>query len=321
MPIVDMSLEKLKEYQGRNPRPADFDDFWDRSLEELGSIDPSPVFKPASFKSKIAEAFDLTFTSAKGAKIHARFVKPKNITEKAPALLRFHGLSGSASDWNTMLAYASEGFVVAFMDARGQGGYSEDVGGVPGTTYTTPFMRGFDGAPEDLLCRDMFLDTAQLARVIMELDYVDETRVGATGGSQGGALTLACAALVPEIKLAAPVYPYLCDYKRVWEMDLDKGAYEGIRYYLRHFDPRHERIDEFFTKLGYIDLQFLAPRIKAKLLMCTGLMDTTCPPSTQFAAYNKITSEKKMLVYPDYGHEDLKGNSDIIFEFMRELAK
>ncbi len=321
MPIVDMPLEKLKEYQGKNPRPTDFDEFWDRSLEELKSIDPSPVFKPAAFKSKSAEAFDLTFTSAKGAKIHAKFIKPKNIAGKAPALLRFHGLSGSAGDWNSMLAYSSEGFVVAFMDTRGQGGYSEDVGGVPGTTYTTPFMRGFDGAPEDLLCRDIFLDTAQLARVIMELDYVDETRVGVTGGSQGGALTLACAALVPEIKLAAPVYPYLCDYKRVWEMDLDKGAYEGIRYYLRHFDPRHEHIDEFFTKLGYIDLQFLAPRIKAKLLMCTGLMDTTCPPSTQFAAYNKITSEKKMIIYPDYGHEDLKGNSDIIFEFMSELAK
>ena len=319
MPIVDMPLEKLKEYQGRNPRPADFDEFWDRSLAELYAIDPKPEFKPAAFTAKSAEAFELTFTSTKGARIFAKFMKPKNISGKAPAILFFHGLSGSSDNWTSLLTYAAEGYVVAFMDTRGQGGYSEDVGGVAGTTYTTPFMRGFDGKPEDLYCRDTFLDTAQLARVIMGLDYVDEKRVGATGGSQGGALTLACASLVPELKLAAPVYPYLCDYKRVWEMDLDKGAYEGIRYYLRHFDPTHEHIDDFFLKLGYVDLQFLAPRIKAKIMMCTGLMDTTCPPSTQFAAYNKITAEKSMLIYPDYGHENHKGNPDKIYQFLSNL--
>ena len=102
-------------------------------------------------------------------------------------------------------------------------------------------------------------------------------------------------------------------------MDLDKGAYEGIRYYLRSFDPRHERIDEFFTKLGYIDIQYLAPRIRAKVLMGTGLMDVTCPPSTQFAAYNKMVCEKEVVIYPDFGHEALKGHDDIVFNFMSQL--
>lgn len=319
MPAIDMSLERLKVYNGVNPRPDDFDEFWDRSIAEMNEIDPCPNFKKIDFPSVIADAYELTFTSTKNARIYAKFMRPKNIEGKAPAILMFHGLSGCSSEWSSLLNYVSQGFCVAFMDARGQGGYSEDVGGVPGTTFSTPFMRGFDGAPEDLFCRDLFLDTAMLARVVMALDYVDETRVGATGGSQGGALTLACAALVPTLKMCAPTYPYLCDYKRVWDMDLDKGAYEGIRYYLRHFDPRHEHINEFFTKLGYIDLQFLAPRIKAKVLMSTGLMDNCCPPSTQFAAYNKITSEKHMNIYPDYGHEGLKGNSDIIFKFFSEL--
>ena len=157
------------------------------------------------------------------------------------------------------------------------------------------------------------------ARIIMGLDYVDETRVGCTGGSQGGALTVVCAALVPSIKLCAPIYPYLSDYRRVWDMDLDKGAYEGLRYYFRHFDPRHEREQEIFEKLGYIDIQFLAPRIRAKVLMATGLMDTTCPPSTQFAMYNKLTCEKEVVIYPDYGHESLKGHDDIVFRFMARL--
>lgn len=74
-----------------------------------------------------------------------------------------------------------------------------------------------------------------------------------------------------------------------------------------------------FTKLGYIDCQHLAPRIKAKTLMTVGLMDTVCPPSTQFAAYNKMTCEKDMLVYPDFGHEGIPEADDMIFGFMEGL--
>lgn len=319
MPLVDMPLEKLKEYQGKNPRPADFDEFWDASLAEMRAIDPRPEWKAVEIGSKIADLSELTFTSTKGAKIYAKFARPKKIEGKIPAVLHFHGLSGASTDWQTLIAYASQGFVIASMDCRGQGGYSEDVGGVAGTTYTTPFTRGLDGDPSGLLCRDLFLDCAMLARIVMGLPEVDETRVGVFGGSQGGGLSLACAALVPEIKLCAPDFPYLCDYQRVWEMDLAKGAYEGLKYYFRSFDPTHAREKEIFTKLGYIDVQFLAPRIRAKVMMGTGLMDTTCPPSTQFAAYNKITSEKEVVIYPDFGHESLKGHKDLVFQFLSNL--
>ncbi|MBQ7347872.1 MAG: alpha/beta fold hydrolase [Clostridia bacterium] len=319
MPIVDMSLDKLRVYQGRNPRPADFDEFWHRSLAEMNAIDPQAEFTPYSYSSKIADCFELRFHSTKGAIVYAKFVRPKAIDGKIPAVLHFHGLSGCSTSWQSMLSYASQGFCIASLDCRGQGGISQDVGGQAGTTFSTPFSRGLDGAPEELLCRDLFLDTAMLARIVMSLDYVDENRVGVYGGSQGGALSIACAALVPSIKLCAPTYPYLSDYKRVWEMDLAKGAYEGLRYYFRNCDPRHEYEDEIFEKLGYIDIQHLAPRIRAKVLMGTGLMDTTCPPSTQFAAYNKITSEKEVVIYPDFGHENLKGHDDIVFHFMSQL--
>lgn len=319
MPLIDMPLDKLKVYQGRNPRPADFDEFWDRSLAEMNSIDPEADFAPYAFASNIADCFELRFKSTKNAIIYAKFARPKNITGKIPAVLNFHGLSGSGMSWSSMMGYVSQGYCIASLDCRGQGGLSQDVGGALGTTFTTPFVRGLDGEPEGLLCRDLFLDTAMLARIIMALDYVDETRIGVFGGSQGGALTIACAALVPEIKLCAPTYPYLSDYKRVWDMDLDRGAYEGLRYYFRHFDPTHARENEIFEKLGYIDIQFLAPRIRAKVLMQTGLLDTTCPPSSQFAAYNKITSEKEVIIYPDYGHEGIKGSDDATFSFLAQL--
>jgi cephalosporin-C deacetylase len=102
-------------------------------------------------------------------------------------------------------------------------------------------------------------------------------------------------------------------------MDLAKDAYDELRTYFRLFDPLHQREDEIFTRLGYIDVQNLARRIKAQMLMSVGLMDTICPPSSQFAAYNKIKSKKELVLYPDFGHEGLPGVNDRIFQFMMGL--
>ena len=102
-------------------------------------------------------------------------------------------------------------------------------------------------------------------------------------------------------------------------MDQAKDAYAELAEYFRKFDPLHEREGAIFEKLGYIDVQYLCPRIRGEVFMGVGLMDTICPPSTQFAAYNKITSEKSLAVFPDFAHEDLPGHGDEIFQFMSGL--
>ena len=224
-------------------------------------------------------------------------------------------------DFSSKLSWVARGFVVAAMDCRGQGGLSEDSGGVKGTTLSGHIVRGLLDEPDNLMFRHIFLDTVQLARVVMQMDEVDASRVGAHGGSQGGALTLACAALEPRIKKLAPVYPFLSDYRRVWEMDLAKDAYSELRDFFRRHDPTHERIDEWFTKLGYIDIQHLAPRIQGEVMMAIGLMDTICPPSSQFAAFNKIRATKTRVLYPDYQHEHLPGWSDREWKFFEDLAE
>ncbi len=319
MPQIDMPLERLREYEGRNPRPQDMEAYWDRALEEMRRVEARVELVPHKLNAPHAECFDLYFTGVGGSRVHAKYLRPKNAPGKSPAVLMFHGYSGNSGDWADKLNYVGQGFCVAALDCRGQGGLSENIEGVRGNTLRGHIIRGLDDAPEKLYFRQVYLDTAQLAGIVMNLSEVDADRVGATGGSQGGALTLACAALEPRIKRAAPVYPFLCDYQRVWEMDLAVGAYEELRTYLRQFDPLHEREAEIFTRLGYIDNQHLAHRIRARVLMAVGLMDTICPPSTQFAAYNKITAPKDLLVYPDYGHEGLPGCNDRIFDFMAEL--
>ncbi|MCU0645963.1 MAG: acetylxylan esterase [bacterium] len=320
MPLMfDMPLEKLKSYQGKNPKPEDFSKFWESGIAEIHSIDPEVETVASDFQTPYAECLDLFFTGTGEARIHAKLLRPSNSQKPHPAILMFHGYSGSSGDWFDKLGYAALGYTVAAMDCRGQGGLSEDAGGIKGNTLKGHIIRGLDDAPDRLLYRQIFLDTVQLARVIMQMPEVDETRIGVMGASQGAALALACAALEPKVRRVASVYPFLCDYQRVWEIDLAQHAYEELQEFFRKFDPLHKREQEIFTKLGYIDVQHLCSRIQGEVLMAVGLMDTVCPPSTQFAAYNKIKSKKDMVLFPDYGHENLPGLQDYVFQFMAKL--
>lgn len=316
MPMLDMPIEELRAYQGTNPKPKDFDAYWETALAEMRAVDPQVELVESEFKVPFAACLDLYFTGVRGARIHAKLILPKQIQKKAPAVLMFHGYTDYSGTWNDKLQYAAAGFVVAALDCRGQGGYSEDVGGVKGTTFGGHMIRGLDGPAQDMLMRHNFLDCVQLANLVMELPEVDETKVCVTGGSQGGGLSLACAALEPRIAKAALCYPFLSDYKRVWDMDMAERAYAELRDYFRHFDPLHQREAEIFTKLGYIDVHHLAGRIQAEVLMGISMMDNVCPPSTQFAAFNQISSPKKALLYYDYGHENLRGFGDLTYQFL-----
>lgn len=318
MAVFEMSLEELKNYKGRNPKPNDFDEYWERALNELESVDSELEIRPASFSVSFAECFDLYFTGVGGARIHSKYLKPKNIKSDSPALIMFHGYTSNSGEWSDKLNYVAAGFSVFAMDCRGQGGLSEDVGGVKGNTFHGHIIRGLDDKPDKLLFRQIFLDCVQLVRIAKKINGIEPSYISVTGWSQGGGLAIACAALSSDIKKVAAVYPFLSDYKRVWEMDLAVNAYEEIKTYFKLFDPLHNREDEIFTKLGYIDIQHLAPRIKAEVLFGTALMDTICPPSTQFAVFNKIKSKKQMIIYPDFGHEDLPGMRDKIFKFITE---
>ncbi len=317
--LLDMPLPKLRSYTGTNPVPDDLDSYWTRALDELDATPPEIRIEESRFSAPHAGCFDLFFTGVGGARIHAKLVRPRRLSGPAPAVVHFHGYTGNAGDWSGYLGWAGSGFVSAALDCRGQGGQSEDVGGVRGNTHHGHIVRGLDDHEDKLLFRQIFLDTVRLARIVMDLDEVDPGRVGVTGASQGGGLSLACAALEPRVKRAASIYPFLCDYQRVWEMDLAKGAYQELQDHFRRFDPTHAREQQTFTRLGYIDVHNLTCRVRAHTLMLTGLMDQICPPSTQFAAYNAIAAPKNMIIYPDFGHENLPGAQDLVFQHLMEL--
>lgn len=319
MPQVDMPLAELEAYQGRNPCPGDHAEYWERALAEMRQLPREVELHKATFQVPAADCFHLYFKGVRGAKVHAKYLRPKAPRERHPAILEFHGYSGSSGDWSNKLGWLAHGFSVVSMDCRGQGGLSEDTGGTTGPTLNGHIIRGLADNVDNLLFRHIFLDAAQLAGIVLELPEVDPERVGVTGGSQGGGLALACGALEPRIQRVVPRFPFLSDYQRVWEMDLAERAYAELRTFFRNHDPTHERHDEWFTRLGYIDVQHLAARIQGELLMGISLMDNVCPPSTQYAAYNKVRSSKSCIVYPDFGHEDLPGFSDAVTQFMLKL--
>jgi len=320
MPVFEMPLEKLKVYQGTNPRPADFEAYWEAALAEMRALDPAVEIRPAAFTCPFADCFDLYYTGVRNARVHAKYVRPKKLSGPVPAVVKLHGYGGNSGDWFGLLPFAAAGLMAASMDCRGQMGAGTFTNGVISHYYRGHIVAGLDDPdPANLTFRHVFLDAAQLAGLLMERPEIAGDRVGVFGGSQGGGLTLACAALEPRVKRLVSLFPFLSDYRRVWEMDLAVGAYEELKSFFRCFDPNHQREDEIFTRLGYIDVQYLAPRIKGQTLMATAMMDTICPPSTQFAAYNKITAPKDMLFYPDFAHESLPGMDDRILTLMTTL--
>ena len=145
MPLLfDMPYEDLLICEGTNPSPKDFDIFWDRSLAMMHSIDPKVELIEADFQTNFADCYHQYFTGVGGTRIYAKLLKPRHLAEPGPAILMFHGYSMNSGDWFEKLGYVAQGFTVAAMDCRGQGGRSQDLGGVEGWTLNGHIVRGLD---------------------------------------------------------------------------------------------------------------------------------------------------------------------------------
>jgi cephalosporin-C deacetylase len=156
--------------------------------------------------------------------------------------------------------------------------------------------RGID-RPEDYYYTRLFIDAARAVETAREL--AGTPQVAVSGASQGGGLALAAAALVPEmVAVCHADVPFLCDIQRGITLAPDKPYTEVPEFLAQNTDLVPAALDT----LRYVDCALLARRITARCLLSTGLMDTVCPPSTVFAAYNEITAAKDISVHPFTGH-------------------
>lgn len=261
------------------------------------------------------QLFDLWYTGMCGARLHAKYLKPVS-DEPVPLVLQFHGYPGASRSWFEQASFAGMGMALIAFDCPGQGGPSEDIGGFEGTTVAGHIVAGIDGDPANLYYVRLHQDIRILCRIVRELEGIDLARVFVNGASQGGGLGIATCALNSElINRAAILYPFLSDFRLVWDLDADDIAYEGLRYWSRWFDEDSTRIDEAYAKLAYFDSKNFAPMVKCPVLFGTGTADIVCPPATQFAVYNNLTCEKRHEFFEGFGHEEIQDFDDLIIPF------
>lgn len=315
--IETMSLQEMRDYKGRLDVPDDFDRFWEKQLSSVSGL-PKFERQEKDFSTDFARCSELYFEGTKKSSVYAKCIFPKK-TGKVPVIFCFHGYQGQSPDWSECFKYTAAGFGIICMDVRGQAGRSADYGHFNGNTVKGQIIRGVVDGPEHLFFKDVYLDAFQLIEIAASFDFTDETHFFSYGASQGGALSLAAAALNPRIRRCVAVYPFLSDFPRVLELGDHSEAYNELFRYFKYADPLHQTENEIMDTLSYIDVKNFAHRIKGEVRLVTGLADEVCPPSTQFAIYNRIYGNKKMTVLPEYGHESLNVKiNDLVFNWLTQ---
>jgi len=136
-------------------------------------------------------------------------------------------------------------------------------------------------------------------RSMVDLPFVDATRIAVCRDSQGGGMSIAAAGLDPRIKAAMPDVPFLSDFPRAVRMAF-REPYTEIAQFLAQ---QRDKKDKVFETLAYFDCVNFGQRANAKALFSVGLMDDICPPSTVYAAYNAYGGEKEIVEYDFNNHE------------------
>ena len=169
--------------------------------------------------------------------------------------------------------------------------------------------------PEEYYYTRMFTDAALAVDTARELAG-PSCPVAVSGGSQGGALALAAAALRPDLVAVCHAdVPFLCDIQRAITL-APHAPYTEIPEFLAE---NVEFVAQALDTLRYIDCALLARRITAATLVSVGLMDVICPPSTVFAAYNEINAaDKEIAVYPYSGHSWPKAHTERQLRHLQE---
>jgi cephalosporin-C deacetylase len=304
MPWFDLPLERLREYRTETAEPAELDLWWQLRLDQARAAAREPVL--TRYEADIyapVEVYDAEFSGAGGDRIRAWYLRPAGADGQTPVVVKFIGYGGGRGLPSEHALLPALGYSVFVMDTRGQGGRwtmgatGDHPQGQPGGPENAQVMTRGIARPEDYYYTRLFTDAAMAAETAGQLAGVPQVAV--SGGSQGGGLALAAAALVPQVVAVCHAdIPFLCDIQRGITL-APSAPYTEVPEFLAH---NVDLIPAALDTLRYVDCALLARRITARCLLSVGLMDTICPPSTVFAAYNEITAGKEIAVYPFTGH-------------------
>jgi cephalosporin-C deacetylase len=301
--LTDLDEEQLWAYRSRVVDPPDFDTFWTDTLEQAATSDVVPDFVPVDPLLSTVDVFDVSFTGFGGHRIRGWLYLPRHNSGPLPGVVQYQGYGGGRGHHLQSLLWSAAGYAHLVMDTRGQGaGYTRGATGDPvgssGPAVPGMLTSGIDD-PADHYYRRLFTDAVRAVDALQAHPAVDSQRIAVVGGSQGGAMALAVAALRTDLAAAVAHVPFLCDIRRASRIT-DANPYKEIGRYLA---THHDAVHRVFATLGYFDGVSFARRVSTPTWMSAALMDPTCPPSTVFGAYHELAGPKSIELWPYNGHE------------------
>ncbi|MBI5725764.1 MAG: acetylxylan esterase [Planctomycetes bacterium] len=314
MQLIDQQIAEYQKLDVPATKQTDFDEFWAAAVAKARSAPLNARGGPVEYPWPGVEVQDLTYEGLDGTAIRAWLLLPPQArNSKVPAVVCFHGYTGSRGYPSSHAQWLLAGAAVVAHDFRMQGGL---------TGSNTGFMggRGMAGFVFGVLDRDasyLYHATTDALRAIelaLTCPKIDRNRICVQGGSQGGAMALTTAALHPAASLCMADVPSNCWFeKRIFDRS---GSVSEVAQFLR---DNPDKIDQVCRTLSYYDNINLAGRIRCPVLVSLGLKDPVCPPANVYAAFNKIAAPKTICPYP-FGEHDGGGNvhNEIKLRFLRD---
>jgi len=279
-------------------KQPDFDAFWAETLECCETVPLNVQGGVVDYPVPQMAVHDLTFQGLDGTPIHAWLILPPEAKEKkVPVMVQYHGAGGDRGQAFEFAPWILAGCAVISCDFRMQRGETGSKTGFDGNSQFGWWTMGITNIKNSYLyC--VWTDCLRAIQLARETAEIDLTRIAVAGGSQGGGMALGMAGLDRSVSLCMADVPSNCWMdERIFRR---AGGANGIADYLKVFP---ERVELVSNALSYFDNLNHAPNITCPTLVSCGLKDPVCPPDCAYAAYNKITAPKEMVVYPFAGHE------------------
>lgn len=279
-------------------KQSDFLDFWQEAKDELAAIDPQytltelPDKSSAQRKVYLLEMKSVADATGEGI-VRAYYAEP-TAPGRYPAVLHFCAYDGGGG-LSIPRADDHPSQIDIIVSTRGQ-----SINNRPPYTnlYGEWLVYGF-GRPETWYYRGAYMDCLRALDFLLSREKVQPENIFATGSSQGGAFTIACAALSDgRLNAIAPACSFLGDFPDYFQLVC--WPYNAFLSMQRGLGLSDEAM---YAMLSYFDTKNLATLITCPVLMNFSLQDTTCPPHTVWAAYNNLAStEKQYIPNPTLGH-------------------
>ena len=272
--------------------------FWEQTRSELAEVPLDVSVEPVEpdgllfeYQVKSVINYRVIMSSFGGKRIRAWFTVPAGEPPPGgwPAVMVVPGYGGVLALPLHLVQY---GYATLALYPRGQGESKHEWELEYGTRLTYNLTD-----KNHYYYRGAYMDCLRGIDFLSGRSEIDKNRIGGWGGSQGGGLTLATAALDPRLRVAAAAVPWFCNLAVAAE--ITTFPYSELHDYLAEHPEQRQ---EVLATLAYFDTLNLAEAITCPTIVSTALADEVHPYRTVMPVFEKIPALKSILVYPDLVH-------------------